>query len=218
MLSPVDARKRWLAPFPIGAITRHSVPPGVGVGKGALLLLAALGCSNAAQEESGGRGSENLEAADAGPCHVTIREVENEGAEHLSEGAELSFASNPPASGDHYGAWTRFEPFEDRVVPRGYWVHNLEHGGVALLFGPDAPERVVRELLDLYDDLPDDESCGHARALLTEDPELDDPVAVVAWDVVLEATCVDRTLMLDFVRTYRGRAPEDICTHGSYLP
>lgn len=166
-------------------------------------------------------GSEGAPAlADAGACPQVVRAVPYEGSLHLAEGTELVFDSNPPASGDHYPVWTRFEAFEPEVVARGYWLHNLEHGGIALLAGPNADEHLRRQLREVYDELPPDPACGgdHSRALFTVDEELDDPIAVVAWGHVLEADCVDRAAIVAFVLEHRGRAPEDICTHGSYVP
>jgi hypothetical protein len=151
-------------------------------------------------------------------CPGQIREVANEGSLHVAEGSPLSFTSNPPASGNHYPIWTRFEAFDPEVVPRGYWVHNLEHGGVALLYRPDTDEGTIEQLQAVYGTLPNDPACDHPRALITADPELDDAIAVVAWNWVLEATCVDQAQILDFLEQHRGQAPEDICGDGSYVP
>jgi hypothetical protein len=137
------------------------------------------------------------------------------GAGHVEEGTELEFEDNPPASGDHYGVWARFEAYTE-PVPRGYWVHNLEHGGVVLLYGPSAGEELQQQLRKLYEDLPEDPKCGHSRALLSPDPELAMPIAAVAWQWVLYGDVVAPDAILQFVEEHRGQAPEDICSHGVY--
>jgi hypothetical protein len=113
--------------------------------------------------------------------------------------------------------WSVFGAF-DEVVPRGYWVHNLEHGAVAFLIGPDATAAQADALRAVFDLLPEDPDCGSPRALLTPDPELDDAVAVVAWDWVLEGECVNAAAILRFVMEHRGRGRENVCADGAYRP
>ena len=154
-----------------------------------------------------------MTAFDGGGCGQ-LSSVPNQFWGHVPVGTQPSYSHNPPASGPHYPIWARYRAY-DTVVPRGYYVHNLEHGGVALLHRPDAPADVIAALRAAYDALPDDPACGHKRALLTVDPELDDLVAIVAADVVFEATCVARDAILAFVAEHRGHGPEDVCAEGS---
>jgi Protein of unknown function (DUF3105) len=160
--------------------------------------------------------------ADAGEPVVAdgcskVTELENEGADHVELGSEIEYGHNPPASGAHYPIWAQYQPY-DEVVPRGYWVHNLEHGAVVFLYGPNASEEQQEQLRAVYDALPNDEFCGTQRALLTEDPLLDDRIAVVAWNWVLEASCVDTDAIIDFVVARRGRGPEGVCNGGTFVP
>jgi hypothetical protein len=145
-------------------------------------------------------------------------QIANEGANHVDEGTELTFGHNPPASGDHYPVWTRFEAFDDEIVPPGYWVHNLEHGGIVLLYGPDADADEIEALLELYDEVPEDPACDHKRSVLTGDPDLNSTFAAVAWNYALTGDCLNPSQVLQFVDDHRGLAPEDVCSHGSYVP
>lgn len=140
--------------------------------------------------------------------------VPNEGWVHVAEGSAITYAHNPPASGPHYPAWLRYEAFSSPMA-RGYWVHNLEHGAVVMLYRPDAPGDVVDALRAAYRSIPIDPACGHSRALLTPDPLLDRPVAVVAADFVLSGSCVSSSAINTFVGAHRGKAPEDVCAGGS---
>jgi hypothetical protein len=153
----------------------------------------------------------------AGRCAATEGATfpQNEGWAHKNDPADHVYAANPPASGPHYPVWASWRAHED-VVERGLWVHNVEHGGVVLLIGDAASSTAEAELRAAYDDIPDDPECGHPRALLTRDPQLDDPVAVVAADVVLvpgpfDGGVLSRERVVDFATACRAQAPENVC-------
>jgi hypothetical protein len=141
--------------------------------------------------------------------------VANEGWRHENDPADHVYTANPPASGPHYPVWASWGVHDD-VVERGQWVHNLEHGGIVLLIGDDASDEAEDELRAAFDDIPDDEECGHKRTLLTRDPEMDDPVAAVAADAVLVPGVLDggvlpRERIVEFATACRNHATENIC-------
>jgi hypothetical protein len=140
--------------------------------------------------------------------------VANEGWIHVAEGSPIIYRSNPPASGPHYPVWLRWEAFPGAQA-RGYWVHNLEHGGIVILYRPDANTALVDSLLQIYRGLPNDPACGHSRALLTPDPQLDSQVAVVAADFVLRGSCASTNAINQFVTAHRNHGPEQICAGGT---
>jgi hypothetical protein len=139
--------------------------------------------------------------------------VPNEGWAHVAEGSLINYASNPPASGPHYPVWLRYEAFTTAQA-RGYWVHNLEHGAIVMIYRPDAPANVIQDMQAAYRALPTDPLCGHSRALITPDPLLNTPVAVVAADFVLSGSCVSSNAINTFVTARRGRGPEQVCAGG----
>ena len=138
----------------------------------------------------------------------------NGGWSHVPEGVSVAYQSNPPASGPHYPVWARYRE-HTVVVARPYWVHNLEHGAIVLLYRPDAGDGTVAALRDAYAAIPPDPACGHKRALLTPDPLLARPVAAVAADWVLTADSVDRSAIVAFASARRGRGPENVCADGT---
>jgi hypothetical protein len=139
--------------------------------------------------------------------------VPNEGWNHVPEGSAITYAHNPPASGPHYPVWLRYEEFTNAQA-RGYWVHNLEHGGIVMLYRPDAGA-LIAQMQAAYRGLPLDPMCGNsARAVLTPDPLLNTPVAVVAADFVLSGTCVSPNAINTFVTAHRAHGPEQICEGG----
>jgi hypothetical protein len=176
----------------------------------ALLGFLFAGCGGSPSTPSGGGGGNN-----GGSCTMTEQAVPNEGWSHVAEGSSINYAHNPPASGPHYPVWLRYEAFSGTQA-RGYWVHNLEHGAVVLLYRPDAPDATRQALLDAYAALGPDPACGSVRALVTPDPLLPSSVtvAVVAANFALTGSCVNGDTVRAFHVAHRGQAPEQICAGG----
>ena len=168
-----------------------------------LALLALLAVSASACFDDG--------EPQAGPCEPPEGEtVPNEGWQHVEGDDQLVYDHNPPASGPHFNVWAAYQ-VHDGVVSRGNWVHNLEHGAIVLLIGPDASEAQRQLMRDTFKAIPNDPDCGHRRALVTEDPLLDSPIAVVAADHVLEDPTLTVERIVAFAEACRDHAPEDIC-------
>lgn len=141
---------------------------------------------------------------------------------HVPLDAGITWSTNPPSSGDHYDAWARWGIHRE-VVPRGYWVHNLEHGGVVVLYRCDGECDSVRDALESFVRglRPEPECMGTGvvrRILLTPDPLLDVPVAAAAWGWTYRAYCVDVPSLEAFVYRLTGQGPENVCADGSYPP
>ena len=198
----ISSRRRtvkWAAP---------RAPRALGwAGLGVALLLGACG-----GEGPTAPGSPPGSLPAGAPPVVTVAP---EGWAHVPEGAAVSYQSNPPASGPHYPVWARYREHAG-AVPRGYWVHNLEHGAIVLLYRPDAPAAAVQELRQAFAALPNDPACGHRRALLTPDPLLPQPfVAAVAAHRVLMADRLDPAWVRAFADGFRGQGPEAVCADGT---
>lgn len=189
--------------------------------------VAAAGCGSSALPDAGGDASVRPDAAElvvdagaggdadqASDCMPIETAVVNEGWSHVPEGTGLSSPANPPASGPHYPIWARYS-IHTHPVARGYWLHNVEHGAVVLLYRSDAAPALVNALSDAWTAIPNDPACGHRRALLTADAQLEVPIAVVAADVVMKSECVSRAAILAFVAAHRNQGPEKVCADGS---
>jgi Protein of unknown function (DUF3105) len=66
---------------------------------------------------------------------------------------KVTWNSDPPSSGPHYGQWALWGAY-DRAVPLTMSTHNLEHGGIVLHYGPEVPPAEVEKLRDFYRDDP----------------------------------------------------------------
>jgi hypothetical protein len=163
-----------------------------------------------------GGGYLNSTAPDACPlaCAPTVVPVPDEGALHVPYGTPVMYHHNPPASGNHWPAPAPWGVHPEEV-PREWWVHNLEHQGIVLLYncpGGDAgavnacPNEIAQ--LQLVHDGRQPDLFGEVRILITPDSELPARFAAVAWDWAYVADSLDRTAIDCFVAARYGRGPE----------
>src|SRR5262245_60349418 len=166
-------------------------------------------------------------------CVNEIEEVPNERRVHIPEDQTPVYNHNPPVSGEHYEIWGRWQIHTD-PLPRGYYVHNLEHGGVVFLYRSDAPQEIIDALVRIYNALPNDDSgepaCDHPRAVLTADDLLDAPWAVtvsgpefseedLGVGYVIKSDCIaSEQDLIDFAVQYRNHSVESLCDEGSVPP
>jgi len=151
--------------------------------------------------------------APTGACTTTA--VPTVAASHVPVGSAIAWADDPPASGPSYPIWARYVAYAE-VIPRGYWVHDLENGGIVLVHRHDVDFAAVEALRAVYQAIPVDAACGHRRALLTPDPLLAGRFAAVAWGVVMRCDAVDPAAILEFVAAHRGQGPAPTCADGAY--
>jgi hypothetical protein len=115
-----------------------------------------------------------------------------------------------PASGNHWGAWATWNTVYDKPVLRGFYLHNLEHGGLVLSYGCSSAdesaacqeaETALRELADKF---------GQTRILITPDPNQPTMFAVRGWRLAYASDCLDEASALDFMNDHFRRGREDI--------
>ncbi|MDP9000303.1 MAG: DUF3105 domain-containing protein [Myxococcota bacterium] len=154
-------------------------------------------------------------------CSVTIDELPILPAIHVPISTDIQWNSNPPSSGGHYPVWAAYQEYSS-PVPRGYYVHNLEHGAVVLLYncgGANCPD-IVAALQTAAGAIPSDPLCASAgegvrvRAVITPDPLLDVPVAATAWGWTYKAQCADLPTLKQFAMDHYGHGPETTCGNG----
>ncbi len=159
--------------------------------------------------------------SDAG-CVVTIASPPLLPALHVTIGSDIQWDSNPPSSGSHYPVWAAFQTY-DAPVPRGYYVHDLEHGAIVFVYncGDGGCPDVVSAFHRASDSLPDDPLCTAAgegvrvRTVITPDPLLDVTVAAAAWGWTYKADCVDLPSLEAFASAHYAQGPEMFCTNGT---
>jgi hypothetical protein len=204
---------------------------------------SALGESSSDAASDGGDDSEPTDAADAAEgeepnealpglptredgsdagCVATIASPPLLPALHVAIGSDIQWDSNPPSSGPHYPIWAAYQAYDD-PVPRGYYVHDLEHGAIVFVFncGDAGCPDVVAAFHAASDSLPDDPLCTAAgegvrvRTVITPDPLLDVTVAAAAWGWTYKAECIDLPSLEAFAAAHYGQGPEVFCTNGT---
>jgi hypothetical protein len=136
----------------------------------------------------------------------------NEGRDHVAEGSPIQYKSVPPTSGNHYPAPKDWGVYDQPIVP-GYWVHNLEHGGIVLLYNcPSGCPDIVSVAQDAFKTFPKDKY-DEVKLVVTPYSGLPDgvQVAAVAWQYAkLYHRDFNRDNFLAFYSGHVDRGPEDI--------
>jgi len=144
-----------------------------------------------------GGGDEGALCTPSGDCDEELA-VPN--ATHLT--GAIDYPDVPPVGGPHnpsWGAWgVHADPLADEC-----WVHNLEHGGVVLLY--NCPEGCPADVAQLETFVAD-----HRRTLLTEYPELPRRYAIVAWGHRLSMDTLDVETLDAFYALHFDMAPESL--------
>jgi hypothetical protein len=133
-----------------------------------------------------------------------------EGAQHVAEPTAVRYTANPPASGNHWPMWQ--EPWGDypTELPRERWVHNLEHGGVVLLYNcPLGCEDIHQQLVAIRNGTRPDRY-NSVRILVTPDSVMPHKVAAVAWLWRWQGDSVDMNAIQCFIQSRYDRAPESL--------
>lgn len=146
-------------------------------------------------------------AADAAGCELRL-DLDDEGDAHLDPRADElpDYATNPPASGDHYPVPLADGAFLDKPSP-GAYIHSLEHGRVIIQYSPDLPEAGQLALKGVFD-------AARPGVDLFPDPDMPYEVAVTAWTQLMSCDAYAGAATLDAIRAFRdaylGRGPEAI--------
>jgi hypothetical protein len=215
-----------------GGAAAGGAGPGGGGNGGALTAndsgVAGTGTSSGGTPAAGGHsgaGGTSGVGTDGGGCMAVETAQAIEGVSHTNGPCEhVSYLTNPPSSGTHYGIWTEFKTY-DTPVPEGFWVHSLEHGAVVISYNcPEGCAAEVARAQAMIDSLPVDPLCyptggtSLRRLVMTPDPHLTTRFAASAWGFTLRASCFDPTRFRAFVDSHYAHTVEDFCSAGAYQP
>jgi hypothetical protein len=127
----------------------------------------------------------------------------------------FKYNSNPPASGIHTPSTVVWGIYDEPIATISS-VHNLEHGGVVIRYGPDVPASEVAKLREFYLDDPN-------GLLVAPMPGLGNTIALTAWTFdqgrqndrtydgegrLAKLERFDEDAFSAFVDTFRARGPE----------
>jgi hypothetical protein len=182
------------------------VAAGAGVVLGFVAVAALLGFVGGSRGASPEELRTKLETAGCSfkvvPALEGVHSIQDPG------GSSSRWNTNPPTSGAHYGIAAIFGIYEDELELARV-VHNLEHGGVFILYGDEVPEATVDQLRAFYDD----HKTGTIMAPLDR---LGDEFALGAWVVdgdldngfLAKCKTFDEDAASSFLRSLQFRGPE----------
>jgi hypothetical protein len=127
-------------------------------------------------------------------------------SEHVPVGSDLiSYNSNPPTSGSHYGTPAR-AGFRENPIEDSYLVHSLEHGLILVSYHTRIGEE-AEKLKDIV----------NSFTVVVQRDANDADIALAAWGRLDTFNLEDGTIddddlqrISDFVQRYANKAPEKI--------
>ncbi|XP_075221090.1 uncharacterized protein LOC142324201 isoform X1 [Lycorma delicatula] len=130
-------------------------------------------------------------------------------ARHACMDKEIHYDSFLPTFGTHRPAWARYGEY--KFLPRQRWLHNLEHGGVVMLYHPCAHPLMVSKLRDIVT------SCLYRHiispyTLLSEKR----PLAIVTWGWAMIMSHVHQHNVERFIKEHALQGPEKLSQDGNY--
>ena len=189
--------KRWLA-VAVAVI-------GVALGFAAVAALAGIGGGGGRSNDVQGLRSTLDEAG----CTLQVAKA-LPGVHSITDPSDTSpkWNTDPPTSGPHYAVPAIFGRYEEELEPARV-VHNLEHGGIFILYGNKVPDSTVEQLIGFYDD----HKTGTIMAPLNH---LGDEFALGAWVVdgdidnafLAKCTQFDEGAVSSFFEMLQFRGPE----------
>jgi len=131
------------------------------------------------------------------------------GRAHVPSGTRVEYPEYPPTSGPHWPQWARWGIYRE-AIPEEVFVHNLEHGGIVILYHcPTACPDLERQLAELVPALPPSRH-GHVKVVVTPNARIRSRLALLAWRRLEELEAFDRGPIVRFVRAWQDRGPEDV--------
>ncbi|MDA1334701.1 MAG: DUF3105 domain-containing protein [bacterium] len=125
----------------------------------------------------------------------------SEGRNHLDEGTDVDYGTNPPTSGNHW-ATPVLDGVYDRPQPDEGLVHSLEHGRVWISYKSTIPADIIEKLEKIGRSYP--------RMIVTVRDENPTDITIAAW-TRFDAFNVDEfseARILDFQARYDETGPE----------
>jgi len=175
------------------------------------ILIVALALNHAAQVSTQNRLPFQTVSGTVGQA------VADEGRNHVDPSTTPTYRFYPPASGPHFSAqgiapapWQTIDTLQE-----GQYIHNLEHGGIAILYdcpsGADcttlknALENYVRNLA------PVEPTYHEIKVVLTPYSRgMQKKVALVAWDYIEFLDSYDQAEITRFYENHVDQGPEQI--------
>lgn len=154
------------------------------------------------------------------------------GRGHLAVGDKVTYTYCAPASGLHYNKPGTAGPIvarvygpADSVIPEG-WLHNLEHGGMVILYtgsSTGASAEGQAQLRAFSDSFPAGPVCGTPKGqvgpIIARFDQMTSPFQAIVWGRVLPLDTFDQAQILAFWNQWGEKTnPEKQCPAPSSAP
>lgn len=147
--------------------------------------------------------------------------VPDEGRNHVDPSTVPTYKSYPPASGPHYAVqgsapvpWLTIATSSSPLL-EGQYIHNLEHGGIAILY--DCPSgtdcTTLKNQLENYvkNLAPVAPTFGEVKMVMSPYSHgMQKKVALVAWDYIQFLDGYDQNAITRFYENHVDKGPEQI--------
>jgi hypothetical protein len=186
----------------------------IAVGVAGLVVIAAAAGYFAFAGNSSSAAADAPKLLAAAGCNLQSVKSEKAGDHSVltPTGTSKKWNTNPPTSGPHYQSPAIWGAYTAPLNP-AQLVHNLEHGGVFILYGKDVSPATREQLRGFYD--------AHTNAtVLAPLPSLGNEIALGAWTTksasqpndgtayLAKCTTFDDAAYAAFLSAYQGRGPE----------
>lgn len=152
------------------------------------------------------------------------------GRNHILAPEAQRYVACPPASGNHYAGLdgpikAQYYTPDDATLPQG-WIHNLEHGGLVILYNCNmgaCDDATQKALQDLYQTFPNSPLCGIPKGtispVIARFDDMKAPIAALLWGRVLFQDKLDTAQILDYYATQAElKNPEPQCARPTATP
>ncbi len=188
--SSLRGNGRWIA---IGLVVVLIV---VGLAVGGVLKFGSSGGTKA----SGSATGVPKAMAAAGCTFHTYPSIGRRHITTLNPNPPIKYNSFPPTSGPHYyipAVWGSY----DSPVSEYQAVHNLEHGGIVIQYGPGVSKASISQIADFYQSDP-------VALLVAPFPKLGNKISVTAWTHLAVCPSFDQKSFTAFRDAFRYQGPE----------
>jgi hypothetical protein len=178
-------------------------------GGGILAVAAVLGLAALSLGGGDPDPSEARTALEAAGCSFrTAPALPGDHSVEQPDDTVAKWNTDPPTSGAHYGVAAIFGIYEE-PLELARVVHNLEHGGIFILYGDKVPNATVDELRSFYD--------GHQTGtVMAPLPKLGKQFALGAWvsdgeggnGYLAKCAKFDEDATSKFFRAFQFQGPE----------
>jgi hypothetical protein len=186
-----------------------------------VFVLVAVGIALYAQAAQPAYACETVDTVQS-PAPGELGQVQpDQGNQHVQTGDKVPYAACPPASGKHINQvgsgpiQPRVYGPNDQAVPNG-WVHNLEHGGLVLLYSCDkgaCDTASIAALQPFYDQFPASPVCGlkpgSVGPVIARFEQMPAKYAALLWDRVLYLNSFDTQTIDQYFLRYGERLASD---------